>query len=101
MLLFDFCVWININHSGGIYLGGTKIKAEVVKVVDGDTITVKGNDKDEKIRILALDTEESWPGGDKPMTPWGKKAKEEAQRVFTIGKTVTLEFPGKEAPDIC
>ncbi|HNQ55150.1 MAG TPA: thermonuclease family protein [Methanothrix sp.] len=82
-------------------MGGTKIKTEVVKVVDGDTITVKGKDKDEKIRILALDTEESQPGGDKPMTPWGKKAKEEAQRIFVAGKTVTLEFPGKEAADVC
>ena len=35
------------------------------------------------------------------MTPWGKKAKEEAQRIFVAGKTVNLEFPGKEVADVC
>ena len=34
-------------------------KCEVVRVVDGDTIVVKYNGKDEKVRLIGIDTPES------------------------------------------
>lgn len=82
-------------------MSGTKIQAEVVRVVDGDTIRVKVADREESLRILALDTEESRSGSSKPITPWGKKAKEEAKQIIHAGDTVTLEFPGNESADFC
>jgi micrococcal nuclease len=50
---------------------GTTLEAPVDRPVDGDTVRVLINGRSEALRILALDTEESRPGGDKPMTPWG------------------------------
>jgi hypothetical protein len=50
---------------------GTTLEVPVDRPVDGDTVRVLINGRSEALRILALDTEESRPGGDKPMTPWG------------------------------
>ena len=82
---------------------GTIVDVIVSRVVDGDTLRVflPGAKKDESLRILALDTEESYAGGSKPVTPWGKKAKERAELIFKTGDSVQLEFPGKENIDTC
>lgn len=82
---------------------GTILKATVSRVVDGDTLRVflPGADKDESLRILSLDTEESYAGGSKPVTPWGKKAKERAEAFFKEGDEVIVEFPGNEEVDVC
>ena len=80
---------------------GTSLNARVVRVVDGDTIRVEIPDGEESLRILSLDTEESRAGGSKPKTPFGLEAKKEAERLFTAGDTVTLEFPGSESLEEC
>ena len=81
---------------------GTTFDATVVRVVDGDTIRVAvPGGSEESLRILSIDTEESRAGGSKPMTPFGVKAKEEAERLFKPGDTVTLEFPGSEPLEQC
>jgi len=82
---------------------GTHLNVKFSRVVDGDTIRVflPGMDRDESLRILALDTEESYAGGSKPVTPWGKKAKEFAQAFFADADEVTIEFPGNEPVDVC
>ncbi len=82
---------------------GTTIQATVSRVTDGDTIRVflPGAIENESLRILALDTEESRAGGGKPVTPWGKKAKERAEEFFSPGDEVTLEFPGTEDLETC
>lgn len=83
-------------------LEGTHKTVTVSRVVDGDTIRVYLSNedrvagKDEALRILALDTEESSAGGGKPVTPWGKEAKSFALNFFPSGSEVTIEFPGKE-----
>ncbi len=82
-------------------MAGTRVQAEVVRVVDGDTLRVKANDTEESLRILALDTEESHAGSSKPVTPWGHAAKAEAQRLVSPGDIVTLEFPGNEDIETC
>jgi micrococcal nuclease len=75
---------------------GTTLEAPVDRPVDGDTVRVLINGRSESLRILALDTEESRPGGDKPTTPWGRAASAHAAELFTPGRSVTLEFEGNE-----
>jgi Micrococcal nuclease (thermonuclease) homologs len=82
-------------------LFGTAITATVVRVVDGDTLRLTADGREESVRLLGLDTEESNRGSNKPVTPWGHKAKEAAQKVFPAGATVTLEFPGQEPVQEC
>ena len=73
---------------------GTTVATAVDRVVDGDTVAVTINDREEKLRLSNLDTEESNHGSDKPVTPWGKKAKERATELLPAGAPVTLEFAG-------
>lgn len=75
---------------------GTTLEVEVDRPVDGDTVRVFIDGKSEALRILALDTEESGGGGNKPITPWGREAKKHAEELFIPGKKITLEFPGFE-----
>jgi endonuclease YncB( thermonuclease family) len=70
----------------------TRLEVRVERPVDGDTVRVKIGDRSEAVRIQALDTEESRAGGDKPITPWGKKAAEHAATLFAPGKKITLDF---------
>lgn len=79
---------------------GTRIEVPFVRVVDGDTIRVEINGEEESLRILALDTEESNKGSSKPVTPWGREAKEEAKRFFADSDTVMLEFSDNEPLEI-
>jgi micrococcal nuclease len=75
---------------------GTTLDVPVDRPVDGDTVRVLIEGGSEALRVLALDTEESRPGGDKPMTPWGREASDHAAELFTPGRVLTLEFEGKE-----
>ncbi|MGY1829122.1 thermonuclease family protein [Geodermatophilus sp. SYSU D01180] len=80
---------------------GTTVDTRITRVVDGDTLVVPVGDRDERLRLLCLDTEESNAGSDKPITPWGREAKKEAERFFPVGEPVVLEFPGTEELDVC
>ncbi len=83
------------------FIAGTTLDATVLKISDGDTIRVQSTQFDnESLRILSLDTEESNAGSSKPVTPWGKKAKERAEQFFSVGDAVTLEFPGNDPVDV-
>lgn len=63
---------------------GTLIRGiSVTKVIDGDTIKVSLNGKDESIRLAVVDTEESQPGGDKPVTKAGLAAAAMAKHYFS------------------
>jgi micrococcal nuclease len=80
---------------------GTEVETSIVRVVDGDTVAVTINGLEEKLRLSHLDTEESNHGSDKPVTPWGKKAKERAIELLPAGTAVTLEFAGTEPLEVC
>jgi endonuclease YncB( thermonuclease family) len=82
-------------------LHGTTIDTTIDRVVDGDTVAVAINNRPEKLRLSHLDTEESNHGSDKPVTPWGKEAKQKAIRLLPPGTPVTLEFAGTEPQEIC
>ncbi len=81
---------------------GTTVEGTVVRAVDGDTVRMRADGREESIRILALDTEESNSGSrTKPKTPWGRAAKVEAERLLPKDAAVTLEFPGTESLAEC
>ncbi|WP_435158773.1 thermonuclease family protein [Haladaptatus sp. DFWS20] len=82
-------------------LAGTTLEVDVVEVIDGDTIKIHLNGEEENLRILALDTEESQDGLNKPHTPLGDEAKNEVQSFIEAGSTITIEFPGSETLETC
>jgi micrococcal nuclease len=82
-------------------LQGTTVAATLDRVVDGDTVAVTFDGRQEKLRLSNLDTEESSHGSDKPVTPWGKEAKRRATELLPASTEVTLEFAGTEALDVC
>jgi micrococcal nuclease len=64
---------------------GTIIKnLKLTKVIDGDTIKLILNDKEESIRFVCLDTEESQHGSDKPVTNAGIMASIWAKTYFGV-----------------
>ncbi|EKD65151.1 MAG: hypothetical protein ACD_50C00175G0006 [uncultured bacterium] len=68
----------------------TKQLATVVKVIDGDTITVSINGKNEVVRIIGIDTPEVVDPR-KKVECFGKEASEKAKVIFEENKTVLLE----------
>lgn len=82
---------------------GTKVEVRFSRVVDGDTFRIFffGDEQDQSLRLLAIDTEESSGGSSKPVTPWGKEAKKRAEDFFQGAETVTIEFPGNEDLKTC
>jgi micrococcal nuclease len=85
---------------------GTRIQnLPVTKVIDGDTIRVRLNDKDESLRLVCVDTEEK-PGSPKlPHTKAGEMASVMAKAFFTDtdGKLVKvdLEFDTEDPVKVC
>ncbi|KAI0561288.1 ribonucleate (deoxynucleate) 3'-nucleotidohydrolase [Gracilaria domingensis] len=82
---------------------GTSVRVRRERVVDGDTIRAypPAHSRAESLRILNLDTEESFKFGSKPVTPWGKAAKKYASDFFRDQKEVIIEFPGTEPVEEC
>ena len=68
---------------------------EVVRVVDGDTIVVNYNGKDEKIRLIGVDTPESVHGNKSKNTKEGVKVSDYT-KVQLTGKKVALELDVQE-----
>jgi len=67
----------------------TKETAKVTRVVDGDTIKVLINNKEDTVRLIGIDTPETVDPR-KPVQCFGKEASDKAKEVLT-GKTITLE----------
>ncbi|WP_051276307.1 thermonuclease family protein [Desulfovirgula thermocuniculi] len=65
------------------------ISAKVIKVVDGDTINVNIDGKDETVRLIGVDTPETHHPS-QPVEPYGPEA-ENFTRSQLDGKTVYLE----------
>ncbi|MDQ0226888.1 thermonuclease family protein [Metabacillus niabensis] len=66
------------------------IDAEVIKVIDGDTIKVRVNGKEETVRLLLIDTPET-VHPTKPVQPFGVEASNFTKEKLT-GKDVQLEM---------
>ncbi|WP_416828992.1 excalibur calcium-binding domain-containing protein [Ectobacillus polymachus] len=79
----------------GISITKPSVKnADVIGVVDGDTITVKIDDKEEKVRFTLVDTPET-KNPSTPVEPWGPEASDFTTQQL-LGKQVGLEFDSQE-----
>jgi len=63
---------------------------KVIRIVDGDTIVVNIDSKDEKVRLIGVDTPETVKP-DTPVQKYGKEASAFTKKML-IGKKVKLEF---------
>lgn len=70
-------------------LGG-RVSGEVLRVVDGDTIEVNVEGREEDVRLIGVDTPETVKPGE-PVQCFGPQASEFTKRVLE-GETVRLEF---------
>ena len=66
------------------------VQADVIHVVDGDTIDVEIDGKEEKVRFLLVDTPET-VHPTKPVQAYGREASDYTKEQLE-GKTVELEF---------
>lgn len=91
-------VFVFINNSGGkinnlqtnnVDVSAKKEIAEVLRIIDGDTIEVSLSGKKETIRLIGIDSLEVLDER-KPVQCFGKEASNKAKEVLT-GKTITLE----------
>ena len=73
--------------AGGL---GKSVRAEVVDVVDGDTIEVRIGGEIEDVRYIGIDTPESVTPGE-PVECFGRAASRENERLVS-GETVRLVF---------
>jgi len=89
---------------------GTIIKnLKLTKVIDGDTVKLMLNDKEESIRFVCLDTEESQHGSDKPVTNAGILASKWAKTYFGVDDKgipsgdvrVDIEFDTNDPVQVC
>jgi len=89
---------------------GTIIKnLKLTKVIDGDTIKLMLDDKEESIRFACLDTEESQHGSDKPVTNAGILASKLAKAYFGANEKgipsgdvrVDIEFDTNDPLKVC
>ena len=89
-------------NSSSSLIDGTSLSVRLDRVVDGDTIRVflPGAEKSESVRIMSLDTEETFSFSSKPRTPWGNAAKIFAKSYFEGVEEVTLEFPGNDDVEV-
>jgi micrococcal nuclease len=89
---------------------GTIIKnLKLTKVIDGDTIKLTLDNKEESIRFVCLDTEESQHGSDKPVTNAGILASRWAKTYFGADEKgipsgdvrVDIEFDTNDPVQVC
>ncbi len=85
---------------------GTIIKdLQVTRVIDGDTLYVLIDDREEMLRLVCVDTEESQLYGSKPVTKAGHLATEYAKTFFMKDSNsfhkVDIEFDRKDPKEDC
>lgn len=87
VLVFQF-----INGDGPFKKNGSNDENEflVTRVVDGDTIVIDHNGKDEKVRLIGVDTPETVKPNT-PVQPYGKEASDFTKKHLT-NQYVRLEY---------
>jgi endonuclease YncB( thermonuclease family) len=71
----------------------------ILRVVDGDTADVMVKGKEERLRLLDMDTEESWPSASKPVTPFGLETSKWAKSFLASEEPCWIEY-GDEKRDV-
>lgn len=79
----------NLKRNEVVQPSSTRETARVARVVDGDTIRVLLNNKEETIRLIGIDSPEVLDER-KPVQCFGKEASIKAKEILT-GKTIVLE----------
>ena len=83
---------------------GTRMFADFVEVIDGDTVKVRlsAGDGTESLRLIALDTEEKRQiSADKPKTRAGELATQFAEVFFAGADAVEVEFDTDDPLEEC
>lgn len=73
-------------------LAGVITSCKVVRVVDGDTFVGDIGGKEEKIRLIGIDTPESVHEEESRNTVWGQYASDHTKAILIEGQTVYLEY---------
>ena len=81
-LLLSTLLFVNLSIAQDYY--------QCTRVIDGDTIVVKIADKEERVRLIGVDTPET-VHPNKPVEYFGKEASEFTKRMVE-GKRVKLEY---------
>lgn len=87
-----------VNPENEYYPGfprGKVLPASIVRVVDGDTVNINVNGKEETVRLLLVDTPETVHPS-KPVQPFGPEASAFAKETLTPGKQVEIEIDVSE-----
>lgn len=71
----------------------------IMRIVDGDTADVQIRGKEERLRLLAIDTEESWPSAAKPVTEFGLETSKWAKSFLSSEEPCWVEY-GLEKRDV-
>jgi micrococcal nuclease len=79
----------------GCQQASSKIPAVVLEVIDGDTLKVEVNGKQETVRLLLIDTPES-VHPTKPVQPFGVEASDYVKKLLPKGTEVKLELDVRE-----
>ncbi len=77
---------------------------QITQVVDGDTVKVSLNGKTESLRLICVDTEESYSSTSKPVTAAGKAASEMAKQYFATADgqlaQIDIEFDTNDSVEV-
>ncbi len=84
-----------LSFTGPVYSKTDNLKFPVIRVVDGDTISILYHGKPEKIRMLNVDTPESVHPDPSRNSVMGKKASDYT-RCRLSGQSVSLEFESRK-----
>ena len=68
----------------------------ISRIVDGDTADVEVQGKIERLRLLDMDTEESWPSASKPVTPFGLETSKWAKSFMSSEEPCWIEYGGEK-----
>lgn len=71
-------------------------EAVVLRVVDGDTIIVALNNREERIRMIGVDAPESVSLNEEENTVWGQAASEYTKSVLEPGSNIWMTFDIEE-----
>ena len=71
----------------------------ILRIVDGDTADVLIKGETERLRLLSMDTEESWPSAGKPVTPFGLETSAWAKSFLRSEEPCWVEY-GHEKRDV-
>jgi endonuclease YncB( thermonuclease family) len=95
-----FCAlaWLSLTGPKGLPAAEDIAGYTVIRVYDGDTVLVKGVDRQKKVRLLGIDAPETSKGKGEPGQPYSRKAQRYLAQL-TLNRAVTLEVYGRDRYD--